>query len=245
MYYDATPRIDRKKCRARSLTSVVFLSQRFTTMDSHLKSFADKYEKWRKEGDFDYSARVIPVRESLVSTPWILPGDQVLGVLRQARSFALADCLCRTHYARCDRPREVCLLIDELSDKVVKHGKARRITLAEAAEVLKKADEYGLVHMTLHMPGRKIYALCSCCSCCCHDLQLILEYGRRDLVARSDYLAVTERERCTGCGRCIDRCVFGARALRDGAMEYDAGACLGCGLCVSVCPEQATAMKER
>ena len=99
--------------------------------------------------------------------------------------------------------------------------------------------------MTLHMPGRKIYGLCSCCACCCHDLQLILDYNRRDLVVRSDYIAVTDQKRCIGCRRCIERCVFGARALCDGVIEFDARACLGCGLCVTVCPEKATVMKER
>jgi ferredoxin len=214
-------------------------------MDEFLKSFSDKYDKWREEGDFEFSSKVIPVKESLVAQQWVLPSEQALEILKNARSFALADCICRTHYARCNKPREVCLLIDELSDKVVGHNKARRITFDEAAAVLKKADEHGLVHMTLHMPGRKIYALCSCCACCCHDLQLIQDYNRRDLVVRSDYIAVTDQKHCTGCGRCIERCVFGARALCDGVIEFDAKACLGCGLCVSICPEKATGMKER
>jgi ferredoxin len=214
-------------------------------MDKFLKSFSDKYDKWREEGDFEFSSKVIPVKESLVAQQWVLPGEQVLEILKNARSFALADCICRTHYSRCSKPRDVCFLIDELSDKVVGHNKARRITLAEASEILKKADEHGLVHMTLHMPDRKIYALCSCCACCCHDLQLILDYNRRDLVVKSDYIAVTNQKRCTGCGRCIERCVFGARALCDGVIEFDAMACLGCGLCVSTCPEKATEMKER
>jgi formate hydrogenlyase subunit 6/NADH:ubiquinone oxidoreductase subunit I len=162
-----------------------------------------------------------------------------------ARSFALTDCVCRSHYSRCDKPREVCFLIDELSDKAVERAKARRVTLSEASEILKKADEHGLVHMTLHMPGRKIYALCSCCSCCCHDLQLLMDYDRRDLVARSDYVSVTDLEHCVNCGKCIERCVFRARSLHDDIMECDAGACLGCGLCVSICPEKATVMKVR
>ncbi len=214
-------------------------------MDEHLKSYADKYERWRKEGDFTGSSKVVPVRESFTPQQWILPGQQVLQVLRDARSFALTACVCRTHYNNCDRPKDVCFLIDDLSDQAVAKNRARRLSLADAAEVLKKADEHGLVHMTLYEPGRKIYALCSCCACCCHDLRLLLEYNRRDLVAHSDYAAVTDQERCTNCGRCIDRCFFGARAMRDGNLEHRAEACLGCGLCVSVCLEQATVMQER
>lgn len=214
-------------------------------MDAHLKSYADKYEKWRKQGDFTVASKVIPVNESFSARQWVLPTEQVLQVLKNARSFALTACLCRTHYGRCNRPREVCLLIDDLSDRAVEQNKARRITLDEASDVLKKADEYGLVHLTLYMPGNRIYALCSCCACCCHDLRLLLEYNRRDLVARSDYFAVTDRERCTDCGQCVDRCVFGARKVCGGILEYNPEACLGCGLCLSVCPENATTMKIR
>jgi len=214
-------------------------------MDEYLSGYADKYAKWRKEGGFTCSSKVIPVKESLLAQQWVLPAEQVLLLLEIARSFALTDCVCRTHYGRCDNPRDVCFLIDELSDRAVERNRARRITRAEASEVLKKADEHGLVHLTLFMPGRKIYALCSCCACCCHDLQLLREYCRTDLVARSDYVAVTDPERCIHCGKCTYRCVFGARELRDGVMEYRPSACLGCGLCISACPEKATVMAIR
>jgi ferredoxin len=214
-------------------------------MDEYLSGYADKYAKWRKEGNFTHSSKVIPVKESLLARQWVLPAEQVHQILESARSFALTDCICRTHYERCDRPRDVCFLIDELSDKAVERNKARRIPLAEASEVLKNADKHGLVHLTLFMPGRKIYALCSCCACCCHDLQLLRDYHCRDLVVRSDYVAVTDPERCINCGRCSDRCVFGARELRDGIMEYHPDACLGCGLCVSTCSEKATVMMVR
>jgi ferredoxin len=214
-------------------------------MDEYLIGYADKYDRWRTEGDFTISSRVIPVHQSLAAQQWILPAEQVMQVIRNAQSFALTDCVCRTHYARCNKPRDVCLLLDELSDKAVEHNKARRISIDQASEVLKRAGDHGLVHMTLFMPGHKIYALCSCCACCCHDLQLLLKYGRRDLVARSDYAAVTDQDLCNHCGTCVDRCVFGARTFNNGVMTYDAAACLGCGLCVSICPTKANAMQER
>ena len=128
-------------------------------MDEFLKKFVDKYDEWRKSEQFTYSSKIIPVGISFEAKQWVLPQEQVLKVLQDARSFALTDCICRTHYTRCDKPREVCLLIDEMSDKAVERAKARRITLAEASEVLKKADEHGLVHMTLYMPaGRSMHS---------------------------------------------------------------------------------------
>ena len=45
-------------------------------MDKFLKSFSDKYDKWREEGGFEFSSKVIPVKESLVAQQWVLPGEQ-------------------------------------------------------------------------------------------------------------------------------------------------------------------------
>lgn len=48
------------------------------------------------------------------------------------------------------------------------------IGLEEAAAVLKQADANGLVHLSLYRPKHSLYALCSCCPCYCHDLQLLV-----------------------------------------------------------------------
>ena len=62
------------------------------------------------------------------------------------------------------------------------------------------------------------------------------------LVVNSRYYALTDSEKCEGCGTCADeRCQVGAiiedgekyRILRD--------RCIGCGLCVSTCKTQAYA----
>ncbi len=70
-------------------------------------------------------------------------------------------------------------------------------------------------------------------------------YNRQDLVVRSEYVAVTDKDLCINCGKCVERCIFDARTFDDSQMLYNSGLCLGCGLCVTVCPARATVMELR
>jgi Pyruvate/2-oxoacid:ferredoxin oxidoreductase delta subunit len=215
------------------------------TKDAFLKDRLARYDTWYREGKIPFSSRVIPVRESIEAKQWVVPTEQALELLRNARSFAVTHCVCRSHYGRCDNPTEVCFLINDAADAEVARGKARYLSLEEAEELLRIADERGMVHLTVYNASQYAYAICSCCSCCCHDLQFLQKHGRVDLVVRSEYVADTDSLACIHCGDCIKRCVFGARVWDDVEMHYDAGACYGCGLCVTICPAQATVMKRR
>jgi ferredoxin len=199
----------------------------------------DDFLKKRLEKPF--VGKVIPVNESLQAQRWVIPSEQAFEILRNASSIALRNCGCRTHYSRCDKPLEVCFFLNKIAEDLIAKGEARRITLSETVDVLRKANENGLVHLTFYMPDQEVFALCSCCSCCCHDLQLLS--NRKDLVVRSEYGAHTEYGICISCGKCVDRCVFDARIIEEGRMIYNPDACFGCGLCVTICPVQATVLQ--
>lgn len=214
-------------------------------MDSWLGERLDKYRGWLDRGEIDYSSKVIPIGESLPPVHWVIPTDQALSLIKDLNPIAVTGCVCRTHYKRCENPVDICLLLGDFAQKMMDKGSARAISLQTAEQVLKKADEHGLVHLSFYRPDRQLFALCSCCACCCHDLQLLLGFRQGGLVAQADYLAVTDPEACLHCGDCVDRCVFKARTMTEGKMVYDPRACYGCGLCVTVCPAGATAMKPR
>jgi Pyruvate/2-oxoacid:ferredoxin oxidoreductase delta subunit len=216
-----------------------------TQLDSFLEKRLTKYDQWMAKGKISYSSKVIPVSESLYAKQWVMPTEQVIQVLESAGSIALQDCECRTHYNGCEKPLEVCLLLNKVGDKSVSQGKARHVSLKEAADVLKKANESGLVHMSYYMPNHEVFALCSCCSCCCHDLQIIKRTGRNDIMMRSEYVAVTDYDNCINCGDCEERCPFGARIIQEAELQYDTGKCVGCGLCVTTCPAEAISMVTR
>lgn len=213
--------------------------------DPFLKNRVVKYDQWLSKGKISASSKVIPVSESLSAKQWVLPTEQVLEILTQAKTVALQECECRTHYNRCDKPLEVCFLLNRVGDTFVSMGKAHYVSLTEIQDVLKNANENGLIHLALYMPDHEVFALCSCCSCCCHELQIVKLTNRKELMVHSDYTTVTDTESCVHCGDCTDRCVFDARIFTDNQMHYTPELCLGCGLCVTTCPVNAIEMAIR
>lgn len=213
--------------------------------DEYLDKRIEMFDGWIREGKIPVSSKIIPVKQSLSGLQWVLPSEQAREVLRNARSYALAHCDCRKRYVRCDNPTEVCFYLNDVADKKSADGLARRVSLEEAEDRLRLANEYGLIHLTIYNPEQHVYALCSCCPCCCHDIAFMKQYNRPDMVAHSDYIAVTNRELCDNCGACDSRCAFGARSMVEGEMRYDQSKCFGCGLCVTSCPCGATSMMLR
>ncbi|MBU3952338.1 MAG: 4Fe-4S binding protein [Proteobacteria bacterium] len=213
-------------------------------MDSFLKKYANRYDKWLGEGKIAYTSRVIPIEKSLDAKQWVMPTQQAISILTRANSFALTACECRTHY-HCDKPKEVCFLLNEVADKAVEKNEARKVDEKEAIRVLQSAGKAGLVHLSLYRPGQEVFALCNCCPCCCHDLQLLIQYKRTELVVHSDFSASTTESLCRDCGLCTETCPFKARNLTDNGLVFDPKCCYGCGVCVPVCPEAAITMKKR
>lgn len=214
-------------------------------IDLFLEKRLVKYDEWLSKGEISFSSKVIPISESVDTKQWVIPTEQAKEILRNAKSVAVQNCVCRTHYKRCDNPLEVCFILNDVGDNLVKKEKARHVDLKEANEILKKANESGLVHLGLYMPDHQLFALCSCCPCCCHDFQIVRNYGRKDLMVRSEYVAVTFFESCIHCGECIERCMFNARFFQEEKIEFNSVSCLGCGLCVTICPVGAINMEIR
>ena len=60
--------------------------------------------------------------------------------------------------------------------------------------------------------------------------------GKRD---QHSARPVSDEEKCTGCGACVDICPESTITLVGGKSQVDSSNCVGCGECISHCPEGA------
>jgi NAD-dependent dihydropyrimidine dehydrogenase PreA subunit len=187
--------------------------------------------------------KVLPVPEAVFEpVTVVLPYETAVNVLEKADSISLRNCECRLTYKNCDKPLKTCLAIGDFSDELVERGVAEEIPFEEARKVLQLANEHGLVHQALYTDWLKgeVFDICSCCPCCCMYLRTFLNFGVRHHIAKSGFVAMVDLDKCTGCGVCLERCVFHARKLEDGKSVVVEENCQGCGLCTTTCSAGAS-----
>lgn len=56
--------------------------------------------------------------------------------------------------------------------------------------------------------------------------------------------AVVDKEKCAGCGTCVDGCPVEAIKVVDDKAVVDKDTCVGCGACVDACPCEAIKLED-
>ena len=194
--------------------------------------------------------RYIPVGKSIKADQQaVFPIQLMEQVIGNARRIAVAHCPCRVSYRLvgrgCEHPTEVCMKFDDLADFVIEQGLGRELTEEEALDVIRIAEDAGLVHFVDNALG-EIKHNCNCCGCACWNVGNI----RRRKIPRDDLMATyfmrdTEYGECTGCGECVTICPVEAVEMSDGVPVVDGEWCIGCGVCATVCPSDAVVLNVR
>jgi ferredoxin len=191
--------------------------------------------------------RVVPVQESLDASPEIAPYDELRKILSSQRIIALAECICRKMSGikgnPCHAPLESCFVFGAMADYYIENGIARQVTLDEAFEVLRRNEAAGLVASPAN--ARRAGGMCSCCACCCELLKAVKLDARPSRKVKSNYFARVDKELCTGCEICADRCQMEAVTVLDGDVTVDLDRCVGCGLCITTCPAEALSLVKK
>jgi len=192
--------------------------------------------------------RIIPVEQSIAVDMEVFPYERASQLLEGAHSFGVRDCICRVEKRLlsqgCDHPVENCLVFHPAENAFDRSRSIRPISKEEALQVLKEAQESGLVHSSANVQKGHGY-ICNCCTCCCGILRGLTEFGNAEAMARSAFRAAVDDDLCIACAICLDACPFGALSLPDDVVEVDLSRCMGCGLCVPSCPSEALSLLRK
>lgn len=155
--------------------------------------------------------RVIPIESAIDGNPQAVDFEKISYYMDKFDVYSVSDCSCRA--ARrvmgdgCGHlETDMCLHLGPAAEFYAETGKARYVTKEEALELLKRAEENGLMHSVpnIHEPGESD-SICNCCACSCFGLRVGLLYGARDAI-RSNYVAKIDEEKCVACGQCVEHC---------------------------------------
>jgi len=195
---------------------------------------------------FRPATRIIPVGIAVEAQSRVLAFEDVKEIIDNARVVTVTDCPCRLTERKCDKPLEVCLHFDKIAEYDLARNVGRELTKPEALDLMRMAEEAGLVHMvTNQLKATQI--ICNCCTCCCVTMPTV-DQQRVNLPDPSRFRARVDPDLCTACEMCLDQCIFGAIEMTGGEGQdlavIDADKCMGCGLCQVTCPEEAISLED-
>lgn len=192
--------------------------------------------------------RTIPIKESIPVTSEVMAYEQAESILGEKSLIAVQNCICRQERAlmdeSCGKPLETCLSFDNAAKTSIALGRGRQITLEEAFEILKQAQDAGLVLQPAN--SQNPIFMCACCDCCCGVLRQIKREPDPARLVMSAFIAVYDKGLCIACGACLAVCPMDAlENTLEGEIRLDPMRCIGCGLCTSVCPTGAVTLNRK
>ena len=162
--------------------------------------------------------RVIPVEEAIKDLPGTQPWERLSYYLDKYDTFTVSDCSCRQSRRVLDEgcghlEKDICIQMGEGAEYYIKTGRGRQITREEAKEIIKFAENNGLMHEMPHTDGLgESAAICNCCGCSCFSLRLATLFNTPDAI-RSNFTAKVQKENCVACGQCVENCPSNALTL--------------------------------
>ncbi len=184
----------------------------------------DAYGKRRgpmAAGNFPVGAglmRVIPIEKTIDGETRRASYEEVSMYLNENTVFSVSDCSCRTSREvmgeGCGHLKEdMCIQMGHAAEYYIRTGRGRSITRKQAFEIIKKAEDNGLVHQIPNTDGPgKTHAICNCCGCGCFALRIAEMWTNPDMI-RSNYVSQVDKDKCVACGECVENCPTNALKL--------------------------------
>ena len=162
--------------------------------------------------------RVMPVMSAIENDTHKASYDEISTLIEKAWAISVGPCSCRRSRRLmgegCGHLEEdMCLYLNDNAISFSKNGEHRLITKEEAYEILRRAEDNGLVHEVNQAPGfDDVTAICNCCGCSCYALR-IAELFRSPNGVSSNFIARVDKDKCVACGQCVENCQTNAVRL--------------------------------
>ena len=162
--------------------------------------------------------RVIPVESAIEGLPGVTDDERLSYYLNKYDTFSVSPCSCRASRTLlgdgCGHLAEdMCVQMGKGAEHYIRSGRARQISREEAYEIVKRAEENGLMHDIPNIEGSgETSAICNCCACACFGLRAGMMFGVRDAI-RSNFVAEVDEAKCVACAQCVEVCPGNALKL--------------------------------
>jgi Fe-S-cluster-containing dehydrogenase component len=179
----------------------------------------------------------------------IIPLEDVEAILGIVGQIVRLPCVCREVLEK--KQEAVCYLLAASPDKlgfceiIGKREEAlpyvegmESVTAPVALEEMAVLEEKVKIQTVSTFVAPFIGAVCNCDPAGC----LAMNFTARGmpLYFSGEGVIVADRELCTGCGDCLEQCLFDALALdEEGLVRTDSKLCHGCGICRRACQTDA------
>lgn len=186
----------------------------------------------------------------------VVPLEDAKATLRLADAnggIARYSCICRRMLGG-RRHEPMCLFFGvdfpwarPLSDYADFSPEFEPLSVEEADAFLEETDDLGLVHHVATLQTPFLLGICSCEYPTCIFMRLRRDWGIDRISQKGEYLARIDTALCNSCGKCLERCQFGAiyHAPELDAVAVNYERCFGCGVCRVGCSSGAISLAAR
>ncbi|WAC08332.1 MAG: 4Fe-4S binding protein [Thermodesulfobacteriota bacterium] len=216
-----------------------------------LEKYLAKGAKEVRGADKTRFYRYVPVNKAVEhALQAVLPFDMMTEVVKKARKIAVVHCPCRQTArilkdSKCTHSLEICIKFNKMAEFVLEKGLGREISQSDALDLIRKAEEEGLIHFVDNCQD-EIQHNCNCCSCCCWNVMPIKKrLVPRDYIMATYYLRTTDENECISCGQCAQDCPLEIITMGNDLPVVDESVCIGCGVCLLHCPTGAAKLKRK
>lgn len=162
--------------------------------------------------------RVIPIERAINGESRRASYEELSKYIEENTIFSVSNCSCRT--AReimgegCGHLKEdMCIQMGHAAEYYIRTKRGRQVTKEEVYEILRKAEDNGLMHEIPNLDGPgKTHAICNCCGCGCFSMRTAELFLNADMV-RSNYVSQVDKLKCVACGQCVEHCPVNALQL--------------------------------